>query len=534
MNRLEDAIRTLADRWDVAAPEYVTPAAIDLDAAAGRLLFGAPTWAEDLARVEERPEFAATAAALRDALEVPANEPFTLAASADAARAAAIEAARQRTGRKPVIELDASTGVESIQGAPAAVVIEPFDADRVRDARAAATAIGAVLILDESRSAFRVAGAHAAGDLRCFGASLAGGLAFGALAGADPATPLDAPNPISAAAAAHLAQAIQSSPIDAALADLGTRLRATFEASCEREDIHARLLGPAAAMRFEFDGQENAEAPLMAHHFGIELDRIGATPGSGWVLPQIGMDIDSACDRIDRAVARMRCLLIEHNSYLCGEVPFVFPGADPAVADRGIAWYRFPKLGPVDLSVDGDGLRICFVGGELGEVTSSGFYLPTLFTGDFVVQCSYEVHTWEPGPDSACFALFAQNLASSARYYAQRMSDGSAPDDHRVLGSLATKLSKARPATERIGEFRIVREGTRLTAWHRTASDEGVWQPLATDEAATQDDVVFGAKTWSKVESGTIDVTVRNLAIDAKLADEQIPRLEHRDDPRAF
>jgi hypothetical protein len=287
-------------------------------------------------------------------------------------------------------------------------------------------------------------------------------------------------------------------------------------------------------MRFSFAGQENAEGPLLEHHFGLELERVGVVPGRGWVIPSLawrGAPLERLRVGIDRAVARMRCLLIEHNSWMCGEVPFVFPGADPAVAERGLAFYRFPKLAAVELLPKGESFTIRFAGGPLGEVTSSGFYLPTLFTGDFDLRCEYRVHAWAPGPDSACFGLFAQNLASSHRYYAQRMSDGSRPDAHRVLGSMANVIHPAREAGARAGALRVTRVGRTLTTWHREPGDEE-WRVLAVDAAATADDVVFGAKVWAKLECGPIEVEVRAFEIEATMAPVQIPRLKHRPDPR--
>ena len=113
------------------------------------------------------------------------------------------------------------------------------------------------------------------------------------------------------------------------------------------------------------------------------------------------------------------------------------------------------------------------------------------------------------------------------------MSSGDAPDAHRVLGVLGGVVGDATQVGDhRAGEMRIRRAGKTLTTWHRLDAD-AEWRCTATDEQATTDDVVFGAKIWSKIRSGAIEATIHDLHIDAELASEQIPALEHRPDPRS-
>ena len=90
-------------------------------------------------------------------------------------------------------------------------------------------------------------------------------------------------------------------------------------------------------MRFVFDGQENAEAPLLLHHFGLEIERIGVAapePDSGAVWLHPDLDLPAVADAVDRATARIRCLLIEHNSYMCGQIEYPFDGGHEVVASR--------------------------------------------------------------------------------------------------------------------------------------------------------------------------------------------------------
>lgn len=534
MTELEQRLAQLAQELGEATPSVPERAPHDLTGPAGGGLLDSVDRLANATRADTE----TACSALRRWCGLPESTEVTWTRGREAARAAAESAARARTGRHEI--LDATTDpTPRVCDAVAAVIVEPFDRDMTAAWADQARSGGACLIVDETRCLGRTATglAHRSFEIQAdfcvLGEGLAAGLPIGAVIGPI-REPVDAPTPLALTVATALADELHARPVADELERIGERIRTAFDASCAREDIHATLEGPGALMQFRFEGQENAEAPLMAHHFGLELERIGLTQDGGFVAPDASADdgaIRAWCDGIDRAVARMRCLLIEHNSYLCGGVRYPFPDGHPTVVDRGLALYRYPKLGPVELTSEPDCFRICFVGGELGEVTSSGFYLPTLFTGDFDIRCGYRVHAWQPGPDSACLALFAQNLASSKRYYAQRMSGGDEPDAHRVLGSLATVLSKSWPVAETFGQFRITRRDGVLTAYHRVEPTEE-WTAMAVDDDATRDDVVFGVKIWSKVESGRIEATVHDLVIDAALADEQIPRLEHRDDPR--
>lgn len=541
------ALQSLADRCAARVHSGQVTDPLDLSGRDGLELFGTEdaAWVDALERAQPaKPED--VVAALRAAAGIPATVQITCFGSANAALEAVLDAARTATGRSEVTHIDALAGASPSDATAVLIADARVDGPTLAQQRARAARARCWLLADAHRTAGRLQGdlVPALGEIGqdccvVLGQTWTGGHAEFAIVLSSSAldTP-EPPTPFACAVVLATLERLAVGDVAPRLAQLGDALRTRFDAACRRENIHAALEGPAAWMKFSFAGQENAEAPLMAQHFGIELERTGARAQSPDVFVHLGLEDSDAFEAlatcVDRAVARMRCLLIEHNSYLCGEVPYPFPDADPVVADRGLAYYRFPKLGPVELRSEPDQqlMRIRFVGGELGEVTSSGFYLPTLFTGDFDVSARYRVLQWEPGPDSACVALFAQNLASSARYYAQRMSSGNAPDAHTVLGSLATVLSGARPVEAPEGAFRIVRRAGALTAWHR-APDDDDWQLLATDADATRDDVVFGLKIWSKVESGVLEVTVHDLVIEGTLAEEQIPRLEHRPDPRS-
>lgn len=399
-------------------------------------------------------------------------------------------------------------------------------------------------LIDESRSAFRLAaGAWSLGgskqpDFILLGPSIASAWPCAALLafGSDTQEPTTAPAPptlpTQAMALASL-QALETASIHLTLQETGEALRTAAQAGSARENLRISLAGPAAAMSFVCQGQENAEAALIAHHLQLELRAQGLNSG-GDLLPWADLQgevLATTIRGIDAALARMRTLLIEHNSYLSGGIPYVFPGGDPRLRDRGVARYRYPRMADTRVEAEGDKLVIRFGPAEMGEVTSSGFYLPTLLRGDLDLQLSYRLTSWDPGPDSSCIALFLQNEASTARYYSQRMSSGGPEDPHCVLASMNTVLSEQHPTEGMAGQFRLSREGSTLRAWHRCRPTEE-WLLLAEENGKCREDLIVGAKIWSKVRAGELAAELRDLRIRGEIPEEQIPSLEARPDPR--
>ena len=176
-----------------------------------------------------------------------------------------------------------------------------------------------------------------------------------------------------------------------------------------------------------------------------------------------------------------------------------------------------------------DHVHIAFAPADLGEVTSSGFYLPTLFAGDFTVETDYVLGTWLPGStDAACFALFAQNEASSLRYYAQRRSAGDGPAE--LLANFNNDdLSTPQPVTEPHGALRVQRRGDVVSCWHRA---EGEWMLLGEHRGDPADDVIIGSKIWSSGTAGTLEVELSDLHVDGEIPQDQIDAVPIRPDPR--
>lgn len=311
------------------------------------------------------------------------------------------------------------------------------------------------------------------------------------------------------------------------------RIAEAFEDVCRREAIVATVQRHGDVLEFAFADQETAPGSLILHHFGLELVAAGVAPSDVERVPAdcTGAELERRVAAITTAVRRIRVLLIEHNSYLSGGLPFVFAGGPDRLRARGLCVYRFPKLAAVDVTAHGAAIRIAFAPGELGAITSSGFYVPTRFRGDFVATVRYELPVWRPGPHTAAVALFAQDEPSLHRYYSQRNSDPATPDAPRVLANLEGALHPGVPVRGSAGWFRLVRRATTVTALHRGA-DDAAFRELGTVRSAAAPDLVFGCKIWSPGSSSGLVADLHDLVLDGALADEQAPEPALRPDPR--
>jgi hypothetical protein len=311
------------------------------------------------------------------------------------------------------------------------------------------------------------------------------------------------------------------------------RLRQAFAAACAREGVRAAWRTGDLADGVEFEDQEGAPAALIRQHFGLELVAAGARADEIERLPrEPGADealVSRLATALDTAVRRIRVLLIEHNSYLSGGLPWVFGPADPVLVARGLSTYRYPKLAAVDVSATRASVRIRFAPGDLGAVTSSGFYVPTRIAGDFVATVRYELLEWQPGAATAAVALFAQDEPSLHRYYAQRNSEGTGA--HAVLAHLDDLLLPGIPVAAPAGWFRVSRRGPLVQTWHRAAPDrefvllgEIGGQPL--------EDLYLGAKIWSRHRSGALSAEFLALEIAGRVSSTQPAPPQTRPDPR--
>lgn len=398
-----------------------------------------------------------------------------------------------------------------------------------------AVGAGVPVALDETRSAFRLAATTVAAslpqppDFVLLGSAVAAGLPFAAVVGASGAFTVDA---VTRCIVAAVLDALAADPPAPRLQQLDAELRAGIAAAAKEHDIDLELRGEAGMTRLHFRGQEGADGALIAHHFGLELAAAGCRAHGPLLLPAAVRrhGIGAVLPCLQRALLRVRALLIEYNSHLSGGIPYVFAGGDPQLRARGIARYRYPKLAAVDVDAHGSAMRIAFGAGDLGAVTSSGFYLPTRLRGDVEVSVRYEVHTFAAGPDATCLGLFLQDEPSTARYYAQLMSTAEAPDRRSVAAGFAGALLGRTEVHGRRGWLRLCRRGDRITASHRDGDDQP-WRELGST-AAVAADLIVGAKIWSKVRTDGLIAELHDLQVLATVPAEQPPLLEARPDPR--
>ncbi|HLU39556.1 MAG TPA: hypothetical protein VK081_09230 [Planctomycetota bacterium] len=458
------------------------------------------------------------------------------------ARVAVLGPLPQRPPALP--ELDAAGARAALDAGATVLLFEPRAEDEahavaLRDVLRHARARGARVVADETRTAGRLHPGSAAAalglevDAVLVGPSVACGAACAALLepGGAPAvarTGRDAPDDLALLLAAACARVVAATPVDAELAAMGERVRTAFFAACAREQLRGEWHGPTALGRLRLPDQEGVTTPHLHAHMGQELERAGVR-ASEWCVPHAywRTQIADLCAGLDAATARMRTLLVEHGSWLCGGLPFPFATGDPLVRRRGLAAYRYPRERATEVAVHGDEVTITFPEGPLGPIVSSGLFVPTVLRGDFDVVAAYELRAWSAGPDSTCFGLFFQNELSTARYYAQRTirSDGS----DGVHASFDGVVGALRPVAGTHGMLRLQRRAGRVTAWHR-ADETQPWDEMGS-APATGDDGVVGAKVWSKVDCAGLAVAVRILAFEGAPAPDQREPPPARPDP---
>lgn len=280
-------------------------------------------------------------------------------------------------------------------------------------------------------------------------------------------------------------------------------------------------------MRLVFEAQENAEPKLLDELFRKEIADT-ALAFEDLLAPPPDLDVAVAQEAVARAVGRLRTLLIELNSYLSGGMPWVFPAGDPRLSGRGLAAYRYPKLAAVDITAEPDGVRIAFQAGDLGAVTSSGFYVPTRVRGDFEITARYRLLDWHPGSETACFGLFTQDEPSLLRYYTQLRGVGPKYRD-RMANFNNTHMTDPVPGAPDEGGFRLQRRGDHVTAWHRT---DDAWERLGEHRGDPVHDMIVGCKIWSSGEAGALSATLCDLTIEGEIPEDQIPEVPTRPDPR--
>lgn len=307
------------------------------------------------------------------------------------------------------------------------------------------------------------------------------------------------------------------------------RLCSAFKEACEEHEIHGHLTGGPEQLQVRFEPQEGGSPELIEGAFRDELQKAGVEFAT--VASPAGLDDDAtrrAAQALRAAIGRVRILMIEFNSYISGGLDWVFPDSPERLSERGLAKYRFPARAPVDIVAENDHVRITMHGGDLGKVTSSGFYVPTRVRGDYVATLRYELGDWQPGEDTVSVALFAQDEPSQLRYYSQRRTSGTKP--HEVLANFNNvHLTTPIPLTEMAGSFRIARQGDLVTLSHREA---GRWTITGEHRGDPTHDMLFGSKIWSSGQAGPFEARLYDLTVEGELPEDQLAPLPIRPDPR--
>jgi hypothetical protein len=395
---------------------------------------------------------------------------------------------------------------------------------------------GVRILADETRTFGRVAPTSAsvaaglAVDAVLVGDEVAAGRTFAAMVG--DVAPADAATDAACRAALATVVCLRRDPIHERYRERIQELREAVSAAVREQELQIAWSGSEAAPELRFVDQEGAPAELILHHFGLEAAAAGLRVAGPWWLPTAALrdGVQAYAKALRTALARIRTLLIEYNSYLSGGLPFVWAGGAEMLRARGAARYRYPRLGEVDVDAVGAAIRIAFLPHELGPVTSSGFYLPTRLVGDVDVAVRFELRRFDSGPDATCLGLFLQNEASSARYYAQVMCTADAPVARSAALGHAGAVIGRTPFAGDHGWLRLRRAGGLVEAWFRVAA-EAPWHRLGS-VPAVGDALIVGAKIWSKVRTEGLVADLFDLTVEAELAADQPPLLVERADPR--
>lgn len=517
-------------------------------------LFAADAPALAAATAGERPELRA---ALRVRLAAASRIPGVVALHRDVA--AAVQSLR---AAGPIVALGAALAEQAVErrvaadewaaalaAAPAWLAVIPpspgtADGQQFAAWLAAARAAGVRVLADETHTFGRLAPTSAVAalgadvDAVLVGDQLAAGQPFAALVGDVPTA--DAAADLACRYALASVEQLRQAPLHGRYLARIDELRAAVRAAASEQELALVWAGSAAAPELRFADQEGAPAELILHHFGLEARAAGLAVAGPWWLSSAALHagVQPFAAALRQALARIRTLLIEYNSYLSGGLPFVWPGGDPLLRTRGAAIYRYPRLGEVDVGVVGevagdtvaDAIRIAFLPHALGPVTSSGFYLPTRLVGDVDVAVRFALRRFDSGPDATCLGLFLQNEASSARYYAQVMCTADAPTARSAALGHAGAVIGRLPFVGDSGWLRLRRAGGEVVAWFR-ADATAPWHRLGSVPAVA-DPLIVGAKIWSKVRTEGLVADLFELSVDAGLAVDQPPLLPVRADPR--
>lgn len=298
-----------------------------------------------------------------------------------------------------------------------------------------------------------------------------------------------------------------------------SRLKSVFLEVCTREGLLATLEGHARDLRLQFKDQAGLSGDQLKSVFCEEMRNAGVIADQHLSSVSTGEEADLALAEkaIRHALSATRKRLVDRDAFISGGLAYPFDPPADLFRERGIALYRYPIPADVTLAVSKGRVNIRFAAHDLGEITSSGFWVPTWLAGDFDIRMRYMIRSWKPGAKPACFGLWVSNRTTGFTCYAQRTTeDGCTTRLGAVMGN--QPLRHAAVADRDKGELRIMRERTRITALHRT---RGKWLFLADINQGEPEDMITGAKIWAHGECGPLEAEVSKLEIEAALSSNQ-------------
>lgn len=302
-------------------------------------------------------------------------------------------------------------------------------------------------------------------------------------------------------------------------------LKSAFLDACAREGFHITIESDANSLRLIFEEQAGQSGERLHALFNEEMTNAGIDMGAEIIdrLMSGEQDPQQFKNAFREALGMLRKRLVDLNSFTSGHVAYPFDPPAYLFGKRGIALYRYPIPADVELAAGSGRVSIRFAPGDLGEITSSGFWVPTWLAGDFDIRMRYSIKAWETGDKPACFGMWIANKTTGFTCYAQRTTE---PPEPTKVGALMgdLPLHHAAVVDQDEGELRIKRESERVTALYRNHGD---WLFMADIDQEMREDMIFGAKIWSHGECGPLEAEISDIIVSAALS-------PHQDTPPPF
>lgn len=301
----------------------------------------------------------------------------------------------------------------------AAVLIEPRgELAMLRAIVTATRAVGASLLVDESRTAGRLTNQTVTAELEIepdallLGPSLSEGLPFAAVFGlADRSADL----PKATLTAVHRSLSrLAREPVSDRLSDRGMHLRERFAAFARRLGSSTRLVGPAALMTLVFRDEPECSGEELRAKWRRDLRGLGFDHRDDILFcAEDAAELDDAiASAFERALAQQRQHLVAVNAKI-----ETLPGrSDDRLRDLGAtSTFVHPTTGRARVVRDHSGLSLVVDSGPLGPATSVGVVSRELCDGDHRIEVEVELEPWSCDGGEAVFALIATDVVTARR-----------------------------------------------------------------------------------------------------------------------